>query len=428
MREYPAILNDSSFLVMLDNQLTSYDNDVLDRLYLPIIGDKAISILKSFYSLVKEGEKESRIYALMSALKVFSVTKDEYVEAIDKLEAIGLIDCYFKDDTFVYVLKRVLYASEFFNDDSLVFLLIEKLGKQEVDNLSYDFLLRRIDITNYEKITKPFNEVFFVVDEDNNLNCKGVDTYSNGITISKDTFNLDLFMIMMDSLDIVDQHVYKSNAFVNQIVRYAYLYQLSPEVLKDCVVQAAKTDKTVDMKKLSDIVKVAYDKKLKPSKVVYRKEVVKSDDPRVKMFEEKNPSEIVRTKYKTPLLASEIAMFDDILNQTGINKGILNVLILYVMDQLDGQIPSKNYFLKVLNTWIREGIDTTTKAIEMLQGKKPKRSRGKYNKPAAETPEWFKQREKEELERQSAKKAKKAEEIEPEDDKSLEDLIKFFDK
>ena len=76
----------------------------------------------------------------------------------------------------------------------------------------------------------------------------GVDTINNGIVINNDKFNLDHFIILVDAMDILDKAILQDDDFLNLIKRYAYLYGLSVEMLKDAVLLSVNIDKTIMQK------------------------------------------------------------------------------------------------------------------------------------------------------------------------------------
>jgi len=51
----------SDFEVMIVAPLSNYDQKILLQLYMPIVGDKVISLYQALYSLVAEGCNESNI-------------------------------------------------------------------------------------------------------------------------------------------------------------------------------------------------------------------------------------------------------------------------------------------------------------------------------------------------------------------------------
>ena len=47
------------FSIIIDNTLTEFDRDVLNRLYLPIIGRDSLNLYNYFYSILEVGLKQS---------------------------------------------------------------------------------------------------------------------------------------------------------------------------------------------------------------------------------------------------------------------------------------------------------------------------------------------------------------------------------
>ena len=87
-------------------------------------------------------------------------------------------------------------------------------------------------------------------------------------------------------------------------------------------------------------------------------------------------------------------MFDKLLRETNVSIGVLNVCIIYVVSEKNGEIPSYNYFLKVINTWIRAGITNAEQAINYINnGTDPKKSPNTKTKKVKQVPSWYKKQE-----------------------------------
>ena len=124
------------------------------------------------------------------------------------------------------------------------------------------------------------------------------------------------------------------------------------------------------------------------------------------------PNDLVKHKYQTELTSSEISMFDKLLKETNITVGVLNVCILYVLSEKNGEIPSFNYFLKVINTWIRAGINDTASALAYINNTEPKKQKPTRSKTVKQLPKWY------------TKQDEKQETIQ--DEELDEDIINFF--
>jgi replication initiation and membrane attachment protein DnaB len=79
-------------------------------------------------------------------------------------------------------------------------------------------------------------------------------------------------------------------------------------------------------------------------------------------------------------------MFDQLLKETNLPVGVINVMIIYILEEKNGELPAYNYFLKIANTWARAKITTTKQALEYIN--KPKLEKGfkGYGPSAKEKP------------------------------------------
>ena len=242
-------IENTSFTIFVDNTLTDLDRKVLTHCYLPIIGDKALSIYLTLYTMLEPGAQESNVLNHSQLIKLTGIPKTKFQTERRKLEAVGLLDSYYKDAHFIYVLKSVLSPFEFFNNNDLVRILESVIGRDELDPLAYNFLLRRLDPKQFECITASFDEVFEeVFESEADYTGIGIDTNNNGIIIKNEKFNVDHFIILIDAMDILSKEILHSEEFLDLIKRYAFLYSLSVEQLKDVVVLSVNENKTINFK------------------------------------------------------------------------------------------------------------------------------------------------------------------------------------
>lgn len=388
-------IDNTAFTIMVDNTLTDLDRKVLTHCYLPIIGDKALSIYLTLFTMLDPGTLESNVLNHSQLIKLTGIQKSKFINERKKLEAVGLLNSYYKDAHFIYVLKSVLSPYEFFNNHALVRVLESVIGQEDLDMLAYNFLLRRLDPNQFENITACFDEVFdSCFESEASYQGIGVDTTNNGIIINNDKFNIDHFIILVDAMDILDKVILQDESFLNLIKRYAYLYGLTVEQLKDAVLLSVNVDKTINTDELEIQVKRLYDNRNQNVVFVKKREVVRSSDKLINALNTITPNDLMKHKYQTELTSSEISMFDKLLKETNISIGVLNVCILYVVSEKNGEIPSYNYFLKVINTWIRSGITTTEEALNYINNTpQDKKSKPTKTKTIKQVPSWYKQQE-----------------------------------
>ena len=195
---------------------------------------------------------------------------------------------------------------------------------------------------------------------------------------------------MLSAHDVIKPEVLTDQQFIDTITRYSFLYQLSPDEMKDVVILSCNEKKEVDLKEIAIYAKKAYEKKGKKLGVIPKKIIHPAAGENAKLIqflESASPNEFVKQKTGIALTASEIDMFDQLLKDTGIGIGVLNVMIGYVLEGLEGQIPSYNYFLKIIHTWKRAKVKSTLDAIHYIQ-KKPTSS-GYKGKPTKGVPVWY---------------------------------------
>ena len=268
-------------------------------------------------------------------LNTLRMSNKSFVQERIKLEAVGLLETYYKDNVFIYNLKSVLLPYEFFNNKDLVWVLNQTIGKEELDKLAYEFLLRRIDQNGFENITAAFDEVFDVVENNDNAsyNQLGFDNRNNGIVIDNKDFNFEHFILLVDALNIVNDELLNSTQFLDIISRYAFLYNLSVEQLKDAVVMSVNVDKSINFDELNMQVRRIFDNRNTNIVFVQKKEVVKSSNKLINVLNKMSPNDIVKNKYQVELTSTEIDMFDKLLRETNVSIGVLNVAVLYVVSE-----------------------------------------------------------------------------------------------
>ena len=116
------------FTIINKSNSTDYDKKVLTELYQPIIGSLAILIYITLYNQVKADTLLSKELDHESLLRILGINMDIFRINKEKLEGVGLIKTFKKQDEFIYVLYKPLDAFSFFNNLLLNTLLYNNLG------------------------------------------------------------------------------------------------------------------------------------------------------------------------------------------------------------------------------------------------------------------------------------------------------------
>lgn len=366
------ITNKDKFSVCITEPMSSFTQKLFVDLFQPLLSNDASSLYMSLHGLIQIGQLESKEIEHKTLLKNLRMnTVDAFLTARYELEALGLIDTYIynnEDDTnfYVYLVKKLPTAWEFFHDEVLSTLLQNALGIDEFTEVAGAYLAHRFDLNGFKKITINIDDLYQIKRTSEDLSSWWVDGSRKEISVNNPHFDYEYYLVLVGARSVVISNVLESVELYKNVNRLAWLYQVTTEDLANATIDST-TNGIVDFELLRQNVKKIYSNKFDSSKfdVSFKKDE-QSNNQLVNTLNSITPSQLVENKYSTKLTASEIEIFDKLLTDTNISVGILNVLIIYVMDTKNGEIPSYNYFLKIINTWIRKGVKTTEDALNLI--------------------------------------------------------------
>ncbi len=354
---YKLTKNDH-LVIYLDRPLSTFNQNFISKCFQPILDPFTYSFYLALYSLVNPGLLESKDMTISSLMKKINTKDiDQILNARIELEAFGLIKTYLKtgdDNYYIIVINNLPTPYEFFSNMLYTDLLKAKLESDDFDNLIKEYIVHKEDLNSFMDITSPIDEVFTTSStyqslwQDNKVK----------INVNNNHFDYEYVVLVLSSTNI-DEEQLKSVEFYNQLNRLAWMFDLKDDELITAVKYSIKDGK-VDYDVLRTECKKQYKTEIKLVKLNIEKE---NSSVLINTLNNTRPLDIVQNKYHTNLTSSEIEMFDRLLVDTNISLGVLNVLIIYVLDNKNGEIPAYNYFLKIINTWIRKGITTTEKAL-----------------------------------------------------------------
>src|SRR5574344_110663 len=158
-----TILPADTYMVVNKTTICEEDNKLISMLYQPIIGHTAVSL---YFTLIDDLNKSKLMsnevthHHLMSTMQL---SLNDIAIARTKLEAVGLIKTYLKQDNinhFVYLIYSPISANEFFHHPILNIVLYNNLGKKEYDKVLAYYKIPEISLRDYEDITSSFDEIF----------------------------------------------------------------------------------------------------------------------------------------------------------------------------------------------------------------------------------------------------------------------------
>jgi len=387
----PALKSNDLFVATITNNLTDIKHKVLNFLYAPIVGVNSIQVYMALYSCVGIGTFESNAMPHQTLLQTMSLKPQDFILLRENLEAMGLLDVYYNQGVYLYLLKEPLHPYDFFKNEQLAHLLSIRLGKKEFEKLVIELSTYKFDITKFTNITKSFDEVYGIVPlkKENIYSNLWASAHNNGVVLKDKHFEFDYLHLILRSRDILSDKVLNSEKFYHEVNTLSFFYGFCEKDLEEIVCLSVDSDKNINYDELRKHAKIRYDKRQKPVTIErITPPTMKSQNEVVNTLNSLSPNEHFKAKYGVDLMGSEIEIIREVSEKTGFPNGVINVLVTYVVDELNGAFPNANYFLRVANGWKRAKIATTEDALNHIN--KNNARKRTQNKTEANTPSWYK--------------------------------------
>lgn len=401
-----SILPADSYIVINKTILSEIDTKILTMLYQPIIGTNAINLYLTLSSDLDKNEfmsNEENHHHLMTSMRM---RLEDIVVAREKLEAIGLIKTFYKSSTdvnnYVYQLFSPMSSSEFLNHPILNIVLYNNVGKKEYERIVNYFKVPKINLNDYDDITRSFDEVF--------ESTPGT-MFENALNDIKKVHRLDINIeskfdfAMFES--IMPNGLLNSRALNKEtkklIENISYIYDLNEEQIKRIVVNSitdkGNIDKVLFRKNARNYYQFENGGKL-PSLVYqkqpeYLRKPVGDESKRAKMiyvFETTTPYNFLKSKYNgTKPTTRDLNMIENLMVDIGLKPAVVNVLIDYVL-RVNNKKLSKNFVETIAGQWKRLNIETAEDAMNQAYKESRKKVPKEKKLPVKKEeilPEWF---------------------------------------
>jgi replication initiation and membrane attachment protein len=425
--------------------LAPHHEQIIYLLYQPIIGNQAVGLYMTLWSLLNI-EKSELTLSHNQLLTFFDYDLTEFTRIRHKLEAIDLLNIYYhpSEGYYVYELRQPLTSKQFFLDSHLNIHLLYQVGYNLYEYLENKFVVRNIQnpLTN---ITKSFDEVYPQFEQ-----VKQIETVKDYVinTISQLNvplhydFDFELFTVLLNKSFIPIEQVMEAR---EQILKEAALYQFDAQMMSRVLLDCVNTKGQVDFEQLHETASLYY-KRLKTKPTQQEIKATMSEDEfhqsshrmeelrkqALFNYKTKTPHEwlrILQNNTEVPNSYLEVVRF--LVDDYRLNAEVINVLIEFVRNRNDGRLP-REYTKTIASSWVFKKIKTAEEAMQEIdkiveveasytqKGEVPptytkRRSRKTH---VASEPKWF---EKHEEYRKNAK-----EETEEVDVTALENLLASF--
>ena len=421
------ILPADTYTVINRTILTENDRKILTMLYQPIIGSNSVNL---FFTLWMDLDKyefmstEENHHHLMTST---SLNINEIISAREKLEAIGLLKTFYKENEeenhYIYELYSPLSAHEFLTHPVLNIVLYNSVGKKEYERIVNYFKVPKINLNDYKDITKSFDEVY---------NSEPLSSYENiienikannkiGINI-KERIDFDSLISTLPKETInIKTFNPENKKLINDL---AFIYNYNEDEMKNIILSSLNErmmiDKTVLRKNARN--NYQYQNSGKLPSLIYRNQPeylrspIGKDTKRARLiytFETISPYNYLKSKNggKEPV-DRDLKIIESLSIDLGLQPAVINVLIDYVL-RVNNQKLTKNFVLAIASQWQRLKIETAEDAMNQALKESKKKTTKTSVKKETVLPSWF-------------NKDYNKEEITIEEEEEMKDLLKEF--
>ena len=364
---------DDFYEVYLKSIISDFDRDTLSMLYQPIIGGAAVAL---YLSLQQDHKKINRQFTHEELVNSIGFSLDVIQKAREKLEAIGLLSSYYKNENNQVYYKYILYApktpKEFFDDILFKGLLIEKIGEKNVQSLIRKYKEKKLDLSSFHEVSASFKDVFNP-QFDNGIFEDGkelVGGFGRKIKDISKGFDSAKFLNELENNFHIQSRLFTKKD-LKKLSEISMLYGIEEEVLAEFTAQSYDSEQTekINYDYLKELCikdknyqilrnggksgTIAFDTTSKLSK-------------KIELMSTYSALDYLKLKQKNGSPSpSDIKLITDLFDQYGLCSGVINALIDYCLER-NNNILSRSYVTKIAASLARENITTTIDTMNYL--------------------------------------------------------------
>lgn len=382
-------MTDKSFWLMSSSLVNSEDVKTLTLLYQPLIGVDGLGCYLMMSNLINPVNLQTEVYSIQYLLDLLNFNEEQLKNCLDKLDAIGLLTTFVKDNIYLFRINMPLKARQFFLDSILGPFLKSEIGEKNFNELFSYFSVPEVSKKGYENITKSFDQVYtaktfdllkserFVVGRKN-----------NGGVIIKDAFDFDAFFETLP-VRLKKRRLYTKKV-VSQIASIMYVYNFTErEIVK--ILSLAYDDQTnkIFPEKIGILASDLFAKNYGEDQITIQKQPDVEHEIDLASI---TPQDIVKVfGGKMTNKSASLNIIREFIGRNAVDIGLLNGVILASLKYTE-DFPPLTYLEKVLADWLSKGIKNGKDAMIVLKGieEKPKRTYSrKRQRVADDEPEWL---------------------------------------
>lgn len=376
------------------SQLTDSQRLVLDRLYQPILGVSAFSLVSTFWREVDAAPHHRLEVPHTHFLRLLNMDLPTLEGARKRLEAVGLLRSFHRSDQampeWLYALEAPVASDVFFSDNLLSLLLLEIVGEQQFKELALAFKPQAIDHTGFSEATEQFLNVFHV---DNRLiatpptiiqkvqRSTATPTAGSGVadlTPAPSSFDFKLLAAILER-SYVDPKALQENRRL--ILNEVALYGLTETEMATYITDATNlATNQVDVNRLK--ASIAGDRQKSPVRAPKndstdstpptpaskseKGELTAQEQSLIKLANELSPMaflEAIREEQGGYVASGERRIVEQLADQQVFSHAVINILVFYLLNDMEQPTLTQRLTDSVAIPWAQHGVKTPYDAV-----------------------------------------------------------------
>lgn len=317
--------------------LSSEQRQSLNLLYGPLMGKNSICLYEFLGSIQNLVELED-VYLLLN------MNASQFDIARNRLEQYHLIETYVHEGDMLILLYAPLLPDSFLCHETYSRLYLASVGAKCFDKVKAMLYKDKTVSSSYTKVESPLD--VSILDSWNESKEIAFEKVKPTI---KQKYDFD-FATLFKGMDRIFPVRLRTSKNLDRIAEMAKIYGIDAKDMRKYVQRSTNPSTHVfDLEKLKDMV------------VRNRKVMEVSKDP-YKM----SPVKFLQNKQNgIPVVKSDQALIERLCKEFQFPIEVVNTLIEYTLQQTNQQF-SRNYVEKVAASWVRLGVDSRKKALDII--------------------------------------------------------------
>lgn len=317
--------------------LSSEQRQSLNLLYGPLMGKNSICLYEFLGSIQNLVELED-VYLLLN------MNASQFDIARNRLEQYHLIETYVHEGDMLILLYAPLLPDSFLCHETYSRLYLASVGAKCFDKVKAMLYKDKTVSSSYTKVESPLD--VSILDSWNESKEIAFEKVKPTI---KQKYDFD-FATLFKGMDRIFPVRLRTSENLDRIAEMAKIYGIDAKDMRKYVQRSTNPSTHVfDLEKLKDMV------------MRNRKVMEVSKDP-YKM----SPVKFLQNKQNgIPVVKSDQALIERLCKEFQFPIEVVNTLIEYTLQQTDQQF-SRNYVEKVAASWVRLGVDSRKKALDII--------------------------------------------------------------